>query len=785
MAIVNINVYPYVSPRIIEIPAPATEVSVQDLLDSIRNWEDSEFGQYFPKLIDAAGKEDLGGGVSVGITAELQNARVAFQQRPVWDSDGTATTANAAGQVLVDSAATFITDGIISGDTILNKTDNSSATVISVDSETQITHFALEGGTDNDWDLNDEYLIWNNIQCNISGGNLVAVDDVGGQLNPILPTAFVYSTKTSSSSATLADIEAIEYASFDDQVTISTSGVPGTTGLIGSKQLPVDNIVDALTIAVDRGFTKLHFKGNWTFPNGTLVIGYTIEGDGAQVATFTFDTGAIFLNCLVQNVTCTGDITGIIGFKNCDLRDIGSSNPAPNSQSILIESCFLEGDLFLPPNYSGTLTMLNCHSREDVTGPPVFNLGGSSAEVFCTNYTGEFSIINGTANNKVIIEFIAGRATLESSVTNGQYTIRGVGSFVNNSSIVPNTNGLVDARDIKNVRVAIETLRAHHTGYGNVFYWDPINGNDTNDGKSEETAVLTFAQAHTLAEDGNHDVIIGVAGQSGGQTVADEVLNITKNYLFVRGPGRDFKIKPTSTTAPTVTIDAVGVEVSSFVVETAATGLQHGVHIKDGADFAYLSNMWIHYTTDDGVRIDGSNVYSRIEDTFMSHLGKDGIHLEGEVRHVKLNNVEIDDPTDHGIHITGTTPRNNIFTNEVKVYAAGGYGLKIESGGLRNYVGHGVHFYDNGLGGIDDQGSKTFIADELELEEMVDAIWDESSAAHTTLDTYGEILKTMYQFAGMDISNPLTLEDDSKTVSTKELSVVCNPDGSVTIQRIS
>ena len=68
------------SPRIIEIAAPSTEITMQDLVDTVRidEYSFSTPGMANPKLLNASGKEDLGGGVLVGITADLQDAQLSF-----------------------------------------------------------------------------------------------------------------------------------------------------------------------------------------------------------------------------------------------------------------------------------------------------------------------------------------------------------------------------------------------------------------------------------------------------------------------------------------------------------------------------------------------------------------------------------------------------------------------------------------------------------------------------------------------------------------------------------
>ena len=70
-----------VSPRIITIASPSTEITIQDLLDTLRYLEATPTAMDDKPIIDAAGKESLGGGVYVGLTATLQNALIAFEAR--------------------------------------------------------------------------------------------------------------------------------------------------------------------------------------------------------------------------------------------------------------------------------------------------------------------------------------------------------------------------------------------------------------------------------------------------------------------------------------------------------------------------------------------------------------------------------------------------------------------------------------------------------------------------------------------------------------------------------
>lgn len=200
------------SPRIIEVAAPSAEMTMQDLVDTLRKIEDAFMkGMSHEKLIDAAGKEDLGGGLFNGITNTLQNAQLSFEPRRTAAAVGTVTTGSGSliGSPLgptysfVDASADFVTAGVQRGSMVINFTDQSIADVVEVVSATELRTRELVNGTDNEWDIGDDYQVFNVEQCEALGGNLVAVDDGDVVISPVFPTAFTQIVRAASSSATL------------------------------------------------------------------------------------------------------------------------------------------------------------------------------------------------------------------------------------------------------------------------------------------------------------------------------------------------------------------------------------------------------------------------------------------------------------------------------------------------------------------------------------------------------------------------------------------------------
>jgi hypothetical protein len=185
---------------------PAEDISLQELHNLIRSDIDELDNLDDPQLIKSFGKQDLGGGTQVGITSELQDARLAFAPRTTSIAAGTVTTANSAGTDLYDTSGLFVTNGVEPGATIINLDDESVATVLNVVSEGHIECYALDDGVSNQFSLNDAYKIWNVQRCVVSGGNITSVDSIGDPLIEIFPTAFTQVVVEKSSSATISSI---------------------------------------------------------------------------------------------------------------------------------------------------------------------------------------------------------------------------------------------------------------------------------------------------------------------------------------------------------------------------------------------------------------------------------------------------------------------------------------------------------------------------------------------------------------------------------------------------
>lgn len=426
-----IRVYPHLNPRVIEILAPLTEVSIQDLTDQIKDWEDEPASLSYPILVKTFGKQTLGGGVAVGITAELQNAKISFTAR-----DGTDTPPE--------------------------------------------------------------------VLCTISGGNLVAVDENNAAMSPIYPTAYTQVVISQSSSAT-----------------IST-----------------------------------------------------------------------------------------------------------------------------PPSDDHLIYLIN-------------------------------------------------------------------------------------------------SLRGKQRQVGGFWYWNPSSGSDSNDGTTPGRAVLTFSKAQTLASAGTGDTIFCLASHSSGTTTVTETLTITKANLKVMGPGQSFRLVPTATTDPTITIAASGVEVSGLYVSTAGTGAENAINV--AANNAYVADCWIANVRGHGISV-ASSSRTQIQSCVVEHCGAsgtgNGINLGDSTTETQITRCIIFDNI-NGIALSGTGIADNVLENNL-VYQHSGYGVTVGADVLRTHVRSGHTFNKNTTGNTQDLGTDTYIetqAGGASASEIADAVWDEVISGHVTSGSTGKTLK--------------------------------------------
>ena len=434
-------------PRIIEVASPSTEIIVQDIVDTLRLSEASFQGMSELKLLDASGKQDLGGGVFVGLTGEFKDAQLAFEPRTDVAQSGTVTTGSSAPIkdriTFIDTAADFPAAGVVRGSLIVNFDDRSIADIVSLTGNNTLTTKVLKNGISNIFTIGDNYHVFNVIQVNLLGGNQVAVDGNEDTISPILPTAFTQVVRTSSSSATLQELTSIQFSSFQNVIHVDV--VNGTTDIAfpaGTRELPVKTIQLATTIGDERGFDTIHILGNINLGIGDELENFTIVGESPIKSNINIQASANIFATELRSATISGILDGGSLISDCVIKDLSFLNGA-------LHKCLLKGTVTL----GGDNEAIILDSWDGLPGlvAPIIDMGGSGQALTLVNYTGGIAIRNKTGVDKVTIDVDPGRILLEDTVINGDILVRGIGTLEDNSNgAIVTSNALLSVDTITN-----------------------------------------------------------------------------------------------------------------------------------------------------------------------------------------------------------------------------------------------------------------------------------------------------------------------------------------------
>ena len=295
------------------------------------------------------------------------------------------------------------------------------------------------------------------VLCQILGGNLVAIDNAEppNNIDPRKPTAYTSVDRTASASATLTEQAALQYSSFGGGVTVDiTSSYTGTEYPVGTPQAPVNNLVDAKTIAVERGFTKIFITGDITVDGGNSFVAHEFIGESQTKSFITITSAADVTRCEFYDACVDGTLDGDSRLKDCMITTLNYING-------FVEDCVLaSGTITLGGNKQATF--LDCSSGVVGTSTPTIDMAGSGQSLGIRNYNGGVKLINKTGPESVSIDLNSGHLKLDSTVTDGTIVVRGVGHLTNDStgSTIVVSTGLINPQNVASA-VWDENMSSH------------------------------------------------------------------------------------------------------------------------------------------------------------------------------------------------------------------------------------------------------------------------------------------------------------------------------------
>lgn len=270
---------------------------------------------------------------------------------------------------------------------------------------------------------------------NIAGGNSNVGDVVN--LNSV--------SVRSANSAGLTYSKEIEDQSFaEGRIFVDTAlGSPGTTYPRGTTTSPVNNYLDALTIAVSR---NLPFR--FLFKGGVTLAGEDISGVDVIGTRLPFDSidfnGATTTGATFRNLMLTGAHSGSFTAFDCVLMDLSGFNG-------FLFGGAIGGTLTLA---AGEVHLVNTHAAAAGTDQATIDFSGQAVDGFIPGWEGGMIIANHShASSKTAIDVRSGTITLASTCTAGTIVIRGQCELIDNSGpgcTVVTTGLAPDATSIAN-----------------------------------------------------------------------------------------------------------------------------------------------------------------------------------------------------------------------------------------------------------------------------------------------------------------------------------------------
>jgi hypothetical protein len=286
---------------------------------------------------------------------------------------------------------------------------------ISATQDLGITYFLLNGWRFRPAELSHKVTLVGNIFTDPDGFSIF-VDTLG---------AFTVNAETRVSNLVDSSVARLDLAQLLQAVHIDVAnGVPGTLEGIGTPTNPVNNVIDARTIADRDNLHAYHFVGSINI-GAVDHEAWGFRGDSAEENDVLTVGGASVANSTFSNLTLSGTMTGLINAERCRL-DVLSG----------LEGTF--HDCGFPSTFStadnASVDFHSCFSSVPGTSTPICVLG-ANAMIGFRDYSGGIELQNSTAGCTTSVDLDPGHLVVAADCVGGSILVRGVGRLTNLSSL--------------------------------------------------------------------------------------------------------------------------------------------------------------------------------------------------------------------------------------------------------------------------------------------------------------------------------------------------------------
>lgn len=281
-----------------------------------------------------------------------------------------------------------------------------------------------------------------------------AFTDPAGE-SPIVPTLGSYTVLVESFVSNLVDasVARLDLTQLLPAVFIDVDdGVAGTDEGIGTPTNPVNNLVDAFTIATRDSLREFRFRGNLTLDRDTT--GWTWFGQGSSTQAVLDLNGYDVDGSRFQGCTLTGTMQGRIEAVEVKL-DVILGLDGVFRRSGLVSS-FSTAD-------GSTIVLQDCISELPGTGAPACDVG-ANCNLSIRNYSGGLELQNVALGTTCSVDLDPGHLVLGPTNTGGVVVVRGMAQITDTSqgtTVVK--DGLIENATLLTIQALAATAAAEAT----------------------------------------------------------------------------------------------------------------------------------------------------------------------------------------------------------------------------------------------------------------------------------------------------------------------------------
>ena len=245
------------------------------------------------------------------------------------------------------------------------------------------------------------------IQCVVTGGNFV------GEIHP---TPFTQVVVEKSSSATLMNLDTIQYISYGGAVNIDVNSVySGVEYPVGNREYPVNNVDDAIVINDYLNLNKFRLLSNVNFQGGQNISGIKIMADIGSDISVVVEQNVNTFNTVFENIAVNGIMGGSSRYLNCILGLIDVFEGEA-------KRCLITDDITIAGQGASNLSECNVYVS-DYSAYKIIDLNGNDINML--GCRGNYELTNKTTLSTTSVNLMSGKLKIDSSCVSGTIVVSG------------------------------------------------------------------------------------------------------------------------------------------------------------------------------------------------------------------------------------------------------------------------------------------------------------------------------------------------------------------------